>query len=123
MNLFPITKEFDGDRYQTKDYFYTRKYIKTLEPEKPIGENVSEFLWEYSNWDITIFNLTSLGYLDNLLILKGQPTTWESFCDENELKSYTIRTDLKGRQFTIDRETGKSFRLKKRMPRYIKLVK
>jgi hypothetical protein len=39
VNIFPIEKTYDGDRWGVKDYFYTRDYLNTLDPDKPIGEN------------------------------------------------------------------------------------
>ena len=33
INLFPIKKVYDGDRWECKDYFYTRDYIQSLDRE------------------------------------------------------------------------------------------
>jgi hypothetical protein len=126
VNMFPITKDFDGHRYGTKDYFYTRDFIRTLSPDEPIGdlEAVMNFLWEYHNWEVRIFFVNvSTSYVDNLCRLEGQPTAWESFCDDNGISTYTFNTDKKGKQFMVDNETGKSVRVKKRIPRYLKVIK
>lgn len=125
VNLFPIAKEFDGHKYETKDYFYTRDYIQTLPSGEPIGDSeaVVNFLWEYHNWEIRTFTVKIMGYTDNLRKLEGQPSAWELFCEEKGIKTYSKHTDQKGREFMVDRETGKSFRVKKRIPRYLKAVK
>lgn len=122
-NLFPITKDFDGHKYGVKDYFYTRDYIKTL-PDEPIGstKQVMEFLWEYHNWEISEFAVNVLGYVSDLRELEGQPSIMKEFCDNNGIKTYTMHTDQKGKKFMVDNETGKSFRVKRKRPRYLKPV-
>jgi len=124
VNIFPITKDFDGHKYQSKDYFYTRDYIRSLPVDKTIGEStdVMEFLWEYWNWEITHFIVNAFSYMNNLRRLEGQPSMMEEFCEERGIQTYTIHTDQKGQQFMVDRQTGKSFRVKKKRPRYLKPV-
>lgn len=124
VNLFPITKDFNGHKYQCKDYFYTRDYIRSLSVDKTISESVDvmEFLWEYQNWEIANFLVNVFGYVNNLRRLEGQPSMMESFCDEMGIKTYTMHTDQKGKQFMVDRQTGRSFRVKNRRPRYLKPV-
>lgn len=63
MNIFPIAKEFNGHKWEVKDYFYTRDYLNTLERDKPIKDqnidngSVVGFLWEYHNWEIIRFTV------------------------------------------------------------------
>lgn len=56
MQAFPIHKEFDGEKSGCKDYFYTREYLKKIPLDKPIGEKVHDFLWEYYNWDVMMID-------------------------------------------------------------------
>lgn len=123
VNLFPIEKEYKGHRWQMKDYFYTRDYIKALDPDKPIGEDALEFIWEYTNWEITEFNVAIMGYMSNLRRLEGQPSLMEEWADMNGLKTYTMHTDQKGREFLFDGETGKTIKLKKKLPKHLKVIK
>lgn len=124
VNIFPITKEYDGSKYQTKDYFYTRDYIKTL-PDEPIGDadSVINFLWEYQNNDIRFFVVNMFGAVSDLRKSQGQPGIMEEWCAENGIKTYTMHTDQKGKEFMVDNETGKSFRIKRKMPRYLRLIR
>lgn len=123
VNLFPIEKEYKGHKWQMKDYFYTRDYIKSLDPLKPIGEDALKFIWEYTNWEITEFNVEIMGYMSSLRRLEGQPSLMEEWADMNGLKTYTMHTDQQGREFLFDGETGKTIRLKKKPPRYLKVIK
>lgn len=125
VTMFPITKDYDGHRYQCKDYFYTRDYINSLAQDKPISDSVpvTKLLWEYTNCEISIFLVNVLGFIDNLRRLEGQPSMMEAFCAEKGIKTYTMHTDPKGRQYMLDRETGKTFRVKKKLPRYLRPVR
>ena len=123
MRIFPIDKDFRGNKWGWKDYFYTRDYINGLEQSNPIGKEILNFLWEYQNKDITEFNICSMEALSNLLKLDGLPSLAEEFAYEMGLKTYTMHTDSRGREFLIDKDTGKAIRTKKRKPRYLKLVK
>lgn len=54
INLFPLKKEFDGERYGCKDYFYARKSVEEYGLDRRI-ENAVDFLWDYQNDDLARF--------------------------------------------------------------------
>lgn len=54
MNLFPPKKDFDGDRFGCKDYFYTKKAVEEYGLDRKI-ENAVDFLWGFQNDDIGRF--------------------------------------------------------------------
>lgn len=54
MDLFPIKKDFDGERSGWKDYFYTRKAVEKYGLDRKI-ENTVDFLWDYQNDDLFRF--------------------------------------------------------------------
>lgn len=122
VNLFPITKEYQGHKWQTKDYFYTRDYVEGLPQDKSIGDKINDFLWEYTNIETSIFMVHSMGYMSDLRRLEGLPSIAEEWADEVGLKTYTMHTDQKGREFIFDKETGKTARIKKPRPRYLKVL-
>jgi hypothetical protein len=121
MNIFPIEKEYDGHKWGMKDYFYTMEYIKTLDLDKPIGEKIFDFLWEYMNEDITRFMIKLLQFTSRLRQLEGKPTLVEEFADMMGIKTYKLFRDEKGREFLLDSETGKTMRVKPK--RRLKLIK
>lgn len=124
VSMFPIAKEYDGNKYGTKDYFYTMNYIKSL-PDKPIGDikSVMKFLWEYCNWEINIFTVNVFSCMDDLREMEGHPSFMEEWANMNGIKTYTMYTDSGGKKFLLDRETGKSFKVRKKTPRYLRLIK
>lgn len=122
MNLFPISKDFKGERWGTKDYFYTMNYIKTLNPDAPIGEEIFNFLWEYTNLEVTIFNVNYLGYISDLRRLEGKPSLMEEWASQNGITTYSLHESGKAK-YLIDGRTGKTLKVKKARPKHLKIVK
>lgn len=54
VSTFPIDKDYDGDKFECKDYFYTVGELKKIiDWDKPIGrDNVLNLLWDYCNPDL-----------------------------------------------------------------------
>lgn len=123
MHIFPIDKDYKGYKWGLKDYFYTRDYINGLVLDKPIGKQILNFLWEYQNKDITDFNVCTMETMSNLRKIEGLPSLAEEFANAMGLKTYTEYKGSKGQRFLIDRQTGKTMRVKKPKPRYLKLMK
>lgn len=79
MNIFPISKVYDGDRYEIKDYYYTMDYINSMDKDKPIGDKTLEFLTEYINDDIDEFNLKLIMCVSHLRQHDGHLSLAEEF--------------------------------------------
>lgn len=122
MNLFPIDKEYKGHKWGIKDYFYTRDYINSLNPNEPIKDALT-FIWEYTNQEIARFNVFVMNCISNLRKLQGKPSLMEEWADMNGVKTYTMHKDQKGREFLFDNESGKTIRIKKKLPKHMKLIK
>lgn len=123
MQIFPITKVYDGDRYECKDYFYTRDYIRGYGIDEIIGDGFS-FLYEYTNIHTQIFTVKVMGAMDNIRVFEGKASIMEEFMTKQGVSPATIHTDKQGRQFII--KDGKTMRVterKKRKPKYLKLLK
>lgn len=123
INLFPIEKDYKGHRWGMKDYFYTRNYIKTLDKDKPIGEKIHHFLWEYTNWEITEFNVQLMEYMSRLRRLDGKPSLAQEWAEMNGLKVFNMYTDDKGTQYLLDPETRKTTKVKPAKRRHLKIAK
>ena len=122
MNLYPITKTYDGDKYECKDYFSAMDYIKGLKQDKPMGKEIMNLLWEYWNGDIIHFNVNLMMYMSNLRQLDGQPSLMEDFADTAGLDIHTMHTDENGAQFVINKTTGKTTKLNKNRPKYLRVM-
>lgn len=65
MTIFPIDKDFDGERFEMKDYFYTMQIAKDVGLDTPII-NAFNFLWDYYNRDTRHFMVHLTGAIDML---------------------------------------------------------
>lgn len=110
MRLFPIPKEYDGEKYSVKDYFSTIKEIMKYPQDKPIGENVIEFLMEYYNWEVMEFEVAKLSTISHIRRMKGQKGVFEEFAEQNGLHLQTFYQD--GNEM-VDSETGERFEIAK----------
>lgn len=122
MTIFPINKEYGGERWETKDYFTTVKYLSDFGLDTIIGENINDFLWEYMNMEIHMFEAHYLGFASDLRQSQGYPGFAEEFFGEQGLTTHALHTDQKGKQFLIDNKTGKTMRVKPRV-KHLRLVK
>lgn len=125
MNVFSIDKEYDGEKYGTKDYFYTIDYINSLDHEKPIGEEIEMFLWNYRNRETSQFTMSIMGLISDIRKFEGKPSIAEEWASENGLEMHTLHTDAQGKEYLLDRQgrTQKLNKPKPRRPKYLKLVK
>lgn len=57
LRLFPPTKEYDGERWGMKDYFYTMDKVRGFGLDKPLGKHVESFLWDYMEPHLNAFLL------------------------------------------------------------------
>lgn len=118
VRLFPITKEYDGEKYGMKDYFYTAQKIKAM-PDEPIGEeNVSEFLFNYCNRDIEEYMVTWMGIVNRLHMLNGGRDITLEFFEDIGMPVHTFHEEA---GYMVNDETGEQFKIKKSTKRARKL--
>lgn len=120
INYFPIIKEYDGKRYECKDYFSTMDYLKTIDINDYMEDNLDDFLWNYYNHDLMNFSIKELLVLDRLRKLDGQDGLMEGFADMMGVDTYTIN---KEEGYIYNRRTGKTSPIKKSIPRGFKIIK
>ncbi len=121
MNIFPLDKYYKGAKYENKDYFYSMNYIKNHGINETIKDPIS-FLWEYTNINTSIFLMNILGEIDNLRISQGNQSMASEFMEAQGVKPLRKYTDQRGKDFFIN-DKGQTMRIKKKYPRYLKLVK
>lgn len=96
VTTFPIDKDYDGAKWECKDYFYTMDVLKDMDWDKPIGrDELSELLWDYENEELRhayIEFTTAASAILRAQTGKGIAETW---CDNMGIPT-----------FTEDKETG-----------------
>lgn len=121
-NIFPIDKEYDGARHEWKDYFFTKKMMEERGVDKEIGSEVEHFLWDYQNIAITRFEVNFLSTASNLRRCQGQKGIMEEFLEDKGITTYSIE-EQEGKRFIRNNDTGEVSRIKRAVPRYMKVVK
>lgn len=86
VHMYPIEKEFDGERWGRKDYFYTMKSLKQYSEDKPIGDaqDVACLMWDYQNWDLTFLLLQWQNVIGDLYIYCNNKEPQNEFYERYE---------------------------------------
>lgn len=68
--MFPISKEYDGDKYAMKDYYFTLRTLEKTGMDKPIGNEIeaAHLLWDYQNAEISCFLMAYMGCIEDMYI-------------------------------------------------------
>lgn len=110
MRLFPISKDYDGEKTGTKDYFYCMEYIRKIGIDTPIGEKASEFLMEYWNRDINLYVCKWMNIVTSMDIIQTGRDSMLDFFEENGL--HFTKMHQEGR-YMVNEETGERFKIAK----------
>lgn len=124
IQIFPVTKTYDGEKWSSKDYFYTMDTLNKHGLDKPIGESLDEILWDYSNDVIIDFYATFMCVASRLYKQQTGIGIMEEFAEKNGIKTMTMCKDERtGKQFLFDKENHRSYAVKKPVPRWLKVIK
>lgn len=104
MMNFPVSKEFDGEKWCSKDYFTTMNEINKLDIDKPIGsENLENLLWDYQNDLIRKCYAELLCTASAMRKAQGGKGIMEEWCEEMNIPTYTIN---KKDGYILNNQTG-----------------
>lgn len=116
---FPITKEFDGEKWGEKDYFYTMQVLSEMGLDKAIGrEGITELLWDYQNEDLRHAYMEYMCTASALYRSQTGISMAEKFCDDLGIGIYTVNNEA---GIIRDNQTGQIMKLKKRS--HLQIVK
>lgn len=121
--LFPIAKEYDGERYGEKDYFYTKRYIEEFGEDKVIGKEIDHFLWEFLNNETRNFVVKNMSVMSAIRRAEGGMGIMEEFLEKQGVTFHTMREDSEGKKFIVDSNTGEVTKVRKPRPKHLKIVK
>lgn len=112
VNTFPITKDYDGHKWGSKDYFFTMDVLSNMDWDKPIGkENISDLIWDYQNEDLREAYVEYMCIVSELFREKTGKGIAEQFCDDIGIPTYTINKET---GIIRDNQTGQTTKLKSR---------
>lgn len=120
VTTFPISKEYDGHKWQSKDYFYTMDVLSKMDWNKSVGrEGISKLLWDYENDDLRNVYMEftcAVSAIYREQTSRGLADTW---LDDMGVPSYTFNKETGVIQ---NNQTGEIGKISKK-PSYLKVVK
>lgn len=123
MQVFPIPKEYDGEKYGMKDYFSTMEYVRNFPQDEPIGkEDILGFLMGYYSPDILKFNVRMVSVISDIREMEGQMGIAEAFAAENGIPAYSF---YEKEGIMVNRQTGEVTKIHKpkmRIPKYMRVM-
>ena len=122
VNMFPIEKVYNGEKFQMKDYFSTIEALKEYNENEMIGSKILNLLFDYSNIDITLFNVNLMSSTSDMCKINGEKTPMEKFAEDNNIPTYSYN---KEHNYMVNNQTGKLSKVKpckKRVPKNIKII-
>lgn len=124
MQMFPVEKRYDGDKYQEKDYFYTMENLQGLNWDEGIrGQmDVFELLYDYQNIDLNLLMVEVMMSMSIMRQFQGGSGIMEEFIEEQGVTPHILH-EKEG--YLYDPATGKSqpvIKPKKRVPKWVKVI-
>lgn len=120
VTTFPIEKDFDGAKWECKDYFSTMEVLSGMDWNKPIGEKgLKELLYDYQNDDLRhayIEYTCAMSAIYRSQTGKGIMETW---CEDNGISTYT---KIEGKNVMKNNQTGELIKLGKK-PSHLQILK
>ena len=124
--LFPVRKVYDGKKWQVKDYFSTMEVLNQHGLDTPINEAVEEILWEYTNRDLSLFQVNMMSVIGKLYRAEtGRDMLVEFFEEQGcPLTTYSeVINPANGKRFMRNNTTGEFMQVMKPRPRHLKVVR
>lgn len=128
MTDFPITKTYDGAKWECADYFSTIEKFKDLDSNIPLIHqtvDMVELLWGYQNKWLAMFLTALFCTVSKIQQAEGKDDLFTGFCKARGLKPpepIKIFKNEKGKLYTIDSK-GRSKPIHKNIPHYMRIIK
>lgn len=116
---FPVTKDFDGDKWGCKDYFFTMDVLSNMDWDKPIErDKMTDLLWDYQNNDLREAYVEYMCVTSALYRAQTGKGIAEQWVEDMGLPTYEVEDDS---GFIRDNQTGKVSKMEKSS--HIQIVK
>ena len=125
LTIFPVTKSYDGEKYECKDYFSTMEPLQAHGLHEPIRspETASHLLWDYMNPTLMMYQVHCMSVVSELHSMETGKGLMEEFFEDQGVKLTTFRKyeNDAGQTFMVG-EDGQSFQVVKKIPRYLRPI-
>lgn len=127
VSIFPITKDYDGEKYDSKDYWTTKQAIADylgkhdLTYDDPLGEDVLELLYDYQNPLLSLFTVAAMTAISKVNQFQGGISLFEEFMASQGHETPNTFKNSKGQAYYVRK--GKPVQIKSSKVNHLKLVK
>lgn len=115
---FPIRKTYDGDRWGTIDYLYTKEWLSGLKTIQEVGA----FLMEYDNKLVRKFMVTVTTAMSQKAKERYGADPIEEFMKASGVPIYKL-SEQHGKKVLTNTETGEQQVMEKPKPKHLQIVK
>jgi len=123
IQIYPIKKSYDGNKYGTVDYFFTMEKLEEFGMDELITDDkVMDLLFNYDNNHICEYGCTKLCVISDLRRCEGRPGLAEEFFGPLGVGMYKMMTDEDGKQFFYDPDKQTTYPVTKPRPRYLRVI-
>ena len=123
MQMFPVTKDYDGHKYGCKDYFFTMERIRKHGEDTEIGaDNAPDFLMDYENPWINLLMVHLMMMIGRMRVLQGGREPMEEFLESQGVDSYHF---YEREGIMVNSRTGEVTKVeppKTRVPKYMEVL-
>ena len=120
VKIFPIDKEYDGDKWGCKDYFFTMDVLKEKGLDNTVGrDGVFDLMWDYENRDLREFTVFYMSCMSAMYKQQTGVGIAEKFCEDNGIGTYTIDRE---NGLLIDNQSGEIAKVSNK-PSFMSVVK
>lgn len=120
VTTFPITKEYDGAKWECKDYFYTMEVLSEMDWDKPIGEKgLKELLYDYQNDDLHDAYIEYICAMSAIYRSQTGRGIAETFFEKEGISTYSMDRET---GIMKNNQTGEIVKLGKK-PSHLKILK
>lgn len=122
VSIFPIGKDFNGNKYGVKDYFYAKEQISKIQKDKPLYDIGGEIIELLPNLNNNTLMVLSIGFVMASNLKRKMEGKMDIMEECFGLKPVKIFTDEKDRLVMHDAESNTITVLKKKRPRYLREI-
>lgn len=120
IKIFPIDKTYDGDKWGSKDYFFTMDVLKEKGLDNAVGrDGVFDLMWDYENRDLREFTVFYMSCMSAMYKQQTGVGIAEKFCEDNGIGTYTMDRE---NGLLIDNQSGEIAKMSNK-PSFMQIVK
>ena len=120
IKIFPIDKDYDGAKWECKDYFFTMDVLREKGLNNAVGrDNVFDLMWDYMNRELRELTVFYMSCMSAMYKQQSGVSFAEKFCVDNIIPTYTMDRE---NGLLIDNQSGEIAKMSNK-PSFMQIVK